>query len=34
MDQIVTHRLPLASFQDGINMVGEGDVSIKVALIP
>jgi threonine dehydrogenase-like Zn-dependent dehydrogenase len=34
MDQIVTHRLPLASFQDGINMVGQGDVSIKVALVP
>jgi erythritol/L-threitol dehydrogenase len=34
MDQIVTHQLPLASFQDGINMVGQGDVSIKVALVP
>jgi len=34
MDQIVTHRLPLAAFQDGIDMVGQGDVSIKVALVP
>jgi threonine dehydrogenase-like Zn-dependent dehydrogenase len=34
MDQIVTHRLPLAAFQEGIDMVASGDSSIKVALVP
>ncbi len=34
MDQIVTHRLPLAQFQEGIDLVGAGDRSIKVTLTP
>jgi threonine dehydrogenase-like Zn-dependent dehydrogenase len=34
MDQIVTHRLPLASFQEGIDLVAAGDRSIKVTLSP
>jgi threonine dehydrogenase-like Zn-dependent dehydrogenase len=34
MDQIVTHRLPLASFQEGIDLVKSGTHSIKVTLTP
>ena len=34
MDSIVTHRLPLDSFQDGIDLVASGDRSIKVTLEP
>lgn len=34
MDQIITHRLPLSAFQQGIDMVASGDVSIKVTLEP
>ena len=34
MDQIVTHQLPLASFQTGIDTVATGDSSIKVTLTP
>jgi erythritol/L-threitol dehydrogenase len=34
MDQIVTHRLPLAQFQQGIDLVAAGDRSIKVTLTP
>jgi threonine dehydrogenase-like Zn-dependent dehydrogenase len=34
MEQIVTHQLPLASFQEGMNLVAAGDRSIKVALTP
>ena len=34
MDRIVTHRLPLADFQGGIDLVAAGDRSIKVTLIP
>jgi len=34
MDRIVTHRLPLSDFQLGIDLVGAGDKSIKVTLIP
>lgn len=34
MDQIVTHRLPLAQFHDGMNMVANGRDSIKVTLTP
>jgi threonine dehydrogenase-like Zn-dependent dehydrogenase len=34
MEQIVTHQMPLASFQAGIDLVGAGDASIKVALVP
>lgn len=33
-DLIVTHQLPLASFQQGIDLVAAGTQSIKVALIP
>jgi erythritol/L-threitol dehydrogenase len=34
MDQIVTHQLPLTSFQEGIDTVASGDSSIKVTLTP
>lgn len=34
MDEIVTHQLPLAEFQAGINLVRAGDESIKVTLTP
>jgi threonine dehydrogenase-like Zn-dependent dehydrogenase len=34
MDTIVTHQMPLTSFQEGINLAKAGDRSIKVALIP
>ncbi|MEA3337890.1 MAG: alcohol dehydrogenase catalytic domain-containing protein [Chloroflexota bacterium] len=34
MDLIVTHQLPLASFQEGINLVSTGEQSIKVILMP
>lgn len=34
MDRIVTHRLPLASFQEGIDLVASGDRSVKVTLAP
>jgi threonine dehydrogenase-like Zn-dependent dehydrogenase len=34
MDQIVTHRLPLSQFHDGMNMVHSGRDSIKVTLTP
>ncbi len=34
MDDIVTHQLPLAQFQDGLDLVADGTTSIKVALIP
>lgn len=34
MDRIVTHTLPLADFQKGIDLVGEGTESIKVTLTP
>jgi threonine dehydrogenase-like Zn-dependent dehydrogenase len=34
MEQIVTHRLPLSAFQDGIELVEAGDRSVKVTLIP
>jgi threonine dehydrogenase-like Zn-dependent dehydrogenase len=34
MEQIVTHQLPLASFQTGIDTVASGDSSIKVTLTP
>jgi len=34
MDEIVTHRLPLAEFQRGIDLVGKGTASIKVTLTP
>lgn len=34
MDRIVTHKLPLADFQQGIELVGDGTRSIKVTLAP
>ncbi len=34
MDQIITHRLPLSSYQAGIDLVASGDRSIKVTLEP
>ncbi|WP_421723334.1 alcohol dehydrogenase catalytic domain-containing protein [Bauldia sp.] len=34
MDRIVTHTLPLAEFQRGIDLVGAGTESIKVTLQP
>ena len=34
MDDIVTHRLPLARFQEGIELVGSGAESVKVVLEP
>jgi threonine dehydrogenase-like Zn-dependent dehydrogenase len=34
MDSIVTHRLPLDSFQEGMDLVASGDRSIKVTLEP
>ncbi len=34
MADIVTHELPLADFQKGLDLVGDGTTSIKVALIP
>jgi threonine dehydrogenase-like Zn-dependent dehydrogenase len=34
MDDIVTHQLPLAEFQRGLDLVGDGTSSIKVSLIP
>jgi threonine dehydrogenase-like Zn-dependent dehydrogenase len=34
MDQIVTHRLPLSQFHEGMNMVHSGKDSIKVTLTP
>lgn len=34
MDQIVTHQLPLAEYQQGIDLVAAGDRSVKVTLLP
>ena len=34
MEKIITHRLPLESFQQGIELVAAGDRSIKVLLAP
>src|SRR5262249_8521631 len=34
MDRIITHQLPLARFQEGIDLVGAGDRSVKVTLMP
>jgi threonine dehydrogenase-like Zn-dependent dehydrogenase len=34
MDRIVTHQLPLSAFQEGIDLVGAGDRSVKVTLTP
>lgn len=34
MDQIITHQLPLSSFQEGIDLVASGEQSIKVTLQP
>jgi len=34
IEQIVTHRLPLSSFQEGMDLVAAGQRSIKVMLVP
>jgi len=34
MDRICTHQLPLADFQEGLDLVSDGKQSIKVSLIP
>lgn len=34
MDKIITHRLPLERFHEGMNLVLAGDRSIKVLLVP
>jgi erythritol/L-threitol dehydrogenase len=34
LDDICSHQLPLAEFQQGLDLVGEGETSIKVTLIP
>jgi threonine dehydrogenase-like Zn-dependent dehydrogenase len=34
MDKICTHQLPLADFQQGLDLVASGKESIKVSLIP
>ena len=34
LDEICTHQLPLAEFQDGLDLVSRGTESIKVSLIP
>lgn len=34
MDQIITHQMPLADFQAGIDLVASGERSIKVTLTP
>jgi len=34
MDRICTHQLPLADFQQGLELVADGTKSIKVSLIP
>jgi erythritol/L-threitol dehydrogenase len=34
MDRICTHQLPLADFQQGLDLVSDGTKSIKVTLIP
>ncbi len=34
MAEIVTHTLPLAHFQEGFELVAQGQVSVKVVLIP
>lgn len=34
MDEICSHQLPLEQFQDGLDLVAQGDKSIKVSLIP
>ena len=34
MEHIITHQLPLAAFEQGLEAVGSGDTSIKVTLKP
>ena len=34
MDRIVTHQLPLSDFKEGLELVAEGNSSVKVSLIP
>jgi Zn-dependent alcohol dehydrogenase len=33
-DGVVTHKMPLADFQKGIDMMHKGGGSIKIVLIP
>jgi hypothetical protein len=34
MEKICTHQLPLADFKTGLDLVGYGEESVKVTLIP
>jgi erythritol/L-threitol dehydrogenase len=34
MDRICTHQLPLADFQQGLDLVADGTRSVKVSLLP
>jgi threonine dehydrogenase-like Zn-dependent dehydrogenase len=34
LDQVCTHQLPLAQFQEGLDLVADGTTSVKVSLIP
>ena len=34
MDRICSHQLPLAEFQQGLDLVASGSESIKVTLVP
>ncbi len=34
LNEIVTHQLPLADFQQGLDLVADGTASIKVSLLP
>ena len=34
LEQICTHQLPLAQFQEGLELVADGTTSVKVSLIP
>jgi len=34
MDEIISHQLPLAQFQAGIDLVEAGNKSVKVTLVP
>jgi threonine dehydrogenase-like Zn-dependent dehydrogenase len=34
MDEICSHQLPVERFQEGLDLVGQGEESIKVSLIP
>ena len=34
MESICSHQLPLSRFMDGLDLVGAGDRSVKVSLLP